>query len=427
MDNGIQVETQAFPAHTVSVGAYINSGSAFENAEHNGVAHFLEHMCFKGTNSRTKHQLELEIESMGGSLDAYTSREQTAFFSRVFKSDVSKAVSILSDVLQNSVFDGKAIERERSTILREKEEVEMRKEEVIFDHLHSVAFQTSPLGRTILGTNENIGSINRDNLIDYMNHHITSDRMVIAATGAVEHDELVAAVAKSFTKVPKGEGKFLERRIVDSFTGSMVTVHDNHSDEVLTAVSFEGASWSDPDYLPLCLIQAIIGQYDQHLGTGKNNASRLCELIATENLATRLSTFNTSYNTTGIVGSLVSSNIHTIEDALAAVVGEYVRISTSVTEGEVKRAKSRIAASSFNFLDGTVSATDNLGRSILSFGRYVSPAELITRLNAITVTDVKRAAKKFFVDKSPAVAAVGNCQGFPDYNQIKGWTYWNRL
>ena len=142
---------QTAHGETATVGVWIDAGSRYETARNNGAAHFLEHMAFKGTKSMSQKQLEVEIENMGGHLNAYTSREQTVYYAKVFKNDVPKAMEILSDILQNSLLDEKAIEWERSVILREMVEVNKQYEEVILDHLHDTAFMNTGLGRTILG------------------------------------------------------------------------------------------------------------------------------------------------------------------------------------------------------------------------------------------------------------------------------------
>jgi processing peptidase subunit beta len=168
----MRVATEAIPyAETATVGVWINAGSRFETDANNGTAHFLEHLLFKGTKSRTTRDLEVEIENMGGSLNAYTGREQTCYFARVMKRDVGKAVNILSDILLHSKLDERAVERERDVILREMEEVNKQTSELVFDHLHATAFQFTPLGRTILGPERNIRSITRADLAEYMATH----------------------------------------------------------------------------------------------------------------------------------------------------------------------------------------------------------------------------------------------------------------
>lgn len=141
LSNGLTVATESSPhAQTATVGVWIDAGSRAETDRTNGTAHFLEHMAFKGTNRRTQHALELEVENLGAHLNAYTSREQTVYYAKSFRKDVPAAVDIISDILQNSKLENSAIERERDVILREQQEVDKQLEEVVFDHLHSVAF-----------------------------------------------------------------------------------------------------------------------------------------------------------------------------------------------------------------------------------------------------------------------------------------------
>jgi len=156
LDNGLRVATEDSGSPTATVGLWIDAGSRYENEKNNGVAHFLEHMAFKGTDKRSQTDLELEIENLGAHLNAYTSREQTVFYAKCLKGDVPKALEILADIIQNSKLGEGEIERERGVILREMQEVETNLQEVVFDHLHSVAYQGTPLGRTILGPTENI-------------------------------------------------------------------------------------------------------------------------------------------------------------------------------------------------------------------------------------------------------------------------------
>lgn len=142
LSNGLTVATEAHPhAQTATVGVWIDAGSRAETDATNGTAHFLEHMAFKGTNRRSQRDLELEVENLGAHLNAYTSREQTVYYAKSFRQDVDKSVDIISDILQNSKLETQAIERERDVILREQQEVDKQLEEVVFDHLHAVAFQ----------------------------------------------------------------------------------------------------------------------------------------------------------------------------------------------------------------------------------------------------------------------------------------------
>merc|ERR1712093_714145 len=212
----------------------------------NGTAHFLEHLAFKGTSNRTQQQLELEIENMGGHLNAYTSRENTVYYAKAFNADVPATVNILSDILQNSKLETSAINRERDVILRESEEVDKQLEEVVFDHLHATAFQGQPLGRTILGPKDNILSIQRDDLVNYIKTNYTADRMVLVGTGGVEHQKLVDLANQHFGQLPTsaqpiklGEAASSNKARPD-FVGAEVRVRDDTMPTCNIAIAVEG-------------------------------------------------------------------------------------------------------------------------------------------------------------------------------------------
>ena len=189
--SGLRVASETIlGSNTATVGVWIDAGSRYETRHNNGAAHFLEHMAFKGTSKRTQYQLEIEIENMGGHLNAYTSREQTVYFAKVFEKDVPRAMDILADILLHSRLDPRAISRERDVILREMKEVNKQNEELVLDHLHGTAFQGSGLGRTILGPESNIRTLTRDDLHEYIQTHYLAPQMVIAGAGAVDHGEL---------------------------------------------------------------------------------------------------------------------------------------------------------------------------------------------------------------------------------------------
>ena len=257
------------------MGVWIDAGSRYETEKNNGAAHFLEHMAFKGTQKRTQRQLEVEIENMGGHLNAYTSREQTVYFAKVFKKDVPRAMEILADILQNSKLDNAAIETERGVILREMEEVNKNYEEQLLDHLHDTAFMGTSLGRTILGTEENIRTLTRDDLANYIDTHYTTNRFVIAGAGAVDHNQLVDFTQKHFGSLPttpKNSSPIVMEPAI--FTGSDKRIRFDSMKEAHVALAFQGASWTSPMAFPLMLMQTILGSYDRANPAGRNIASK---------------------------------------------------------------------------------------------------------------------------------------------------------
>ncbi|PBK97957.1 hypothetical protein ARMGADRAFT_988008 [Armillaria gallica] len=424
LSNGLTVATESQPhAQTATVGVWIDAGSRAETDKTNGTAHFLEHMAFKGTGRRTQHSLEVEVENIGAHLNAYTSREQTVYYAKSFSKDVPVAMDIISDILQNSKLENSAIERERGVILREQEEVDKQLEEVVFDHLHSVAFQGQSLGRTILGPKGNILSINRDDLSSYIKTNYTADRMVLVGTGGIEHEALVKLAEKHFASLPVSSNPIPLGRLSHpkpTFVGSEVRVRDDTIPTANIAIAVEGVGWSSPDYFPMMVMQSIFGNWDRSLGASNLLSSRLSHLLSSNNLANSFLSFSTSYSDTGLWGIyLVSENLMNLDDLLHNTLKEWTRMSISPEEVEVERAKSQLKAGLLLSLDGTTAVAEDIGRQLVTSGRRMSPQQIENAVDGVSVADIKRVAQKYLWDKDFALAALGSIEGLFDYNRIR--------
>ncbi|ORY77027.1 mitochondrial-processing peptidase subunit beta [Protomyces lactucae-debilis] len=431
LPNGFTIATEHTPsAQTATVGVWIDAGSRAETEKSNGSAHFLEHLAFKGTGKRSQKDLELEIENMGAHLNAYTSREQTVYYAKSFKADAANTVDVLADILQNSKLEAAAIERERDVILREQEEVDKQTEEVVFDHLHASAFQGHPLGRTILGPKENIESIGKQDLSDYIKTNYTADRMVLVGAGGVPHQELVKLAEQHFGKIPSSGTSHAigsPRGEKPQFIGSEVRLRDDTMQTANIAIAVEGCAWNDPDYWPMLVCQAIIGNYDRALGSAPHLGSKLSTIVHANKLANSFMSFSTSYSDTGLWGIyLVSENVEQLDDLVHFTLKEWSRLSIAVTEAEVERAKAQLKASLLLGLDGTTQVAEDIGRQIATTGRRMSPFECDQHLAKITAADVKAVAKAKIWDAEIAVSAVGRIEGLLDYNRIRADMSLNR-
>jgi processing peptidase subunit beta len=232
-------------------------------------------------------------------------RENTVYYAKSFNNDVPATVDILSDILQNSKLDPQAIERERDVILREQEEVDKQMEEVVFDHLHATAFQGQPLGRTILGPKENIESIQRTDLQNYIKTNYTADRMVLVGAGGVPHQQLVDLAEKYFSSLPAEAPNYsaksvaVEQKQKPEFIGSEIRMRDDTTRSANIAIAVEGVSWSDDDYFTALVTQAIVGNWDRAMGYSPYLGSKLSSFVSQNNLATSFMSFSTSYSDTG--------------------------------------------------------------------------------------------------------------------------------
>lgn len=424
LPNGLTVATESHPhSQTATVGVWIDAGSRAETDKTSGTAHFLEHMAFKGTGRRTQHTLELEVENIGAHLNAYTSREQTVYYAKAFRNDVPTAVDIISDILQNSKLDTSAIERERDVILREQQEVDKQLEEVVFDHLHAVAYQHQPLGRTILGPKENILSIKRDDLASYIKTNYTADRMVLVGAGGVDHSTLVKLAEKHFSSLPTSPSPIPLGRLAHpktDFVGSEVRIRNDESPTANIAIAVEGVGWSSPDYFPMQVMQSIFGNYDRSLGASPLLSSRLSHIVSSNNLANSFMSFSTSYADTGLWGIyVVSENLMNLDDLTHFTLKEWTRMSIAPTEIEVERAKNQLKAALLLGLDGTTAVAEDIGRQLVTSGKRMSPVEIEKTIDAVTVDDIKRVAQKYLWDKDIAIAAMGSIDGLLDYNRIR--------
>lgn len=414
-------------SETATVGVWIDAGSRYETAGNNGAAHFLEHMAFKGTQKRTQQMLEVEIENMGGHLNAYTSREQTVYFAKVFKKDVSQAVEILSDILLKSKLDPAAITRERDVILREMAEVNKQQEELVLDHLHATAFQGTGLGRTILGPEENIRSLSQDDLKNYIETHYTAPRMVIAGAGAIDHAEFCQIAGEHFGDLPTAPKDGLEVGMDPAvFTGSDIRIRFDSDNTAHVALAFEGASWTSEYAFPLMLLQTMLGSYDRASGLGKNVASKMCQEVAEHELAHSISTFNTCYKDTGLFGIYAIAPDNKLDDLMWYVMGNLVRMVHNPSAEEIERAKVQLKATMLMGLDGHSNVAEDIGRQLLTYGRRMTAAEIFSRIDAISEADIKATAAQIINDKDHALAAVGGIHELPDYNWIRRHSYYLR-
>lgn len=427
LPNGLTVASESMPGtRSATVGVWINAGSRADNPASSGTAHFLEHLAFKGTNKRTQLNLELEVENIGSQINAYTSRENTVYYTKCLSKDIKQNIDILSDLLTKSRLEEKAIENERHVILQESDEVDKMYDEVVFDHLHSVAFKNQDLGRTILGPRELIKTINRNDLVNYITSNYKGDRMALIGVGNIDHEDLVKKAHEYFGHIKKSEVPFNQSGgDLPIFHGDEIRIQDDSLPTTHVALAVEGVSWSAPDFFTASVANGIIGTWDRSIGIGSNSPSPLAVTAATGGprnspIANSYMAYTTSYADTGLMGIYFTTesdaNLKILVDA---VMKEWGRLKTgNITDDEVERSKAQLKASLVLALDDSTAIAEDIGRQLVNTGYRLSPELVFERVEAITKQDVVDWANYRLKNKPIALAAVGNVKTLPSLEEL---------
>ncbi len=404
--NGLRVVSHRMPAvETVSIGVWAHAGARDERAEVNGIAHMLEHMAFKGTRRRSARAIAEEIEAVGGHLNAYTSREFTAYYATVLKGDETLALDILSDILQHSVFDERELDRERAVILQEIGQANDTPDDVIFDLFQEIAFPDQPVGRPVLGTTELVRAMPRDALTRYMGEHYIAGRMVVAAAGNLDHDQLVAEVEKSFSDIATSADTAQEPA---RYAGGEVR-QDRDLEQVHLALGFEGVSFSDPDYFALSVMSTMLGG---------GMSSRLFQEVREElGLVYSIYSFTSSYLDGGLFGVYAGTGEGEAETVLPAICDILGGLAGTVSDDELKRAKAQIKAGILMSLESTASRCEQLARQILVFGRPLPPEEVSSRIDAVGRDAIDATARRI-LGRTPTFAALGPIARVQSFDEI---------
>ncbi|CEF64899.1 Cytochrome b-c1 complex subunit 1, mitochondrial [Strongyloides ratti] len=418
LTSGFRIASEDSKLPTATVGVWVNAGSRFENDKNNGVAHFSEHMAFKGTNKRNQTELELEVENNGILLNAYTSREQTVYYAKCPSTHIEQAIEILSDILLNSTYRQNEIEIERDVIMREYFEIENTVKEVLFDRLHEQAYKNTPLARTILGPRENIKSISKNDLIRYVHDYYQGPRMVLAAAGGVNHDQLVEWAEKYFAQV----NRFNPKKVVYEpgiFKECHLVIKDERMPIVHGAFCVEGVSWTNPDNLALMIIHMLIGTFNCTQASGINAPSRLASRLTPRNTVENFMAFSTNYVDTGLTGVYFEMGKEDGKMLCDAIIDEWRSLTVFDDENALENTKIALLANTAMTLDGTTPICEDIGRQILCYGRRIPLPEIEARINAVTVETIRKVARKYFFGKPYAFTIIGPSNNWPSKNYIK--------
>ena len=394
--NGVTVVTEHMPGlQSASLGVWVKAGGRHERAEQNGIAHFLEHMAFKGTKTRSALEIAEAIEDVGGYINAYTSREMTAFYARVLAEDTSMAFDVLSDIVLNPVFDPKEIEVERHVILQEIGQALDTPDDIIFDWLQETAFPDQPLGRPILGPASRVERFGAADLQGFVRERYQPSNLVVAAAGAVDHDALVQAAEARFGHLGAGAGV---ETAPAAFKGGECRV-EKGLEQAHVALAFAAPDYrSDAVYAAQIFAMGLGGGMSSRLFQEAREKRGLCYTIFAQTGA---------YADAGLLTVYAGTSGEEVSDLLGLTVDEMARAADDMSEAEVNRARAQLKAGMLMGLESPASRAERLARMIAIWDRVPTIEETVAKLDAVDVAAVRGYGEGLIGSRAAALALYG--------------------
>ncbi len=391
---------------SASLGIWVKAGSRSESLAEHGISHVLEHMAFKGTSSRNALQIAEAIENVGGDLNAATSVEHTGYFARVLKEDVPLAADILSDILQNSLFEQTELDREQQVIVQEIGAARDNPDDHVFDLFQEAAFPDQPIGRTILGTVDSVKSFSPGTIRDYMERNYVGDQMVVCAAGNVDHDELVRIATDRFGDLKPHGAPVPEKA---QYVGGENRVLSDH-EQAHIVLGFEGRAYNSDGFYAAQILASILG--------GGMSSRLFQEVREKRGLCYSVYSFHWAFADSGIFGVAASTGEEEVTDLIPVVVDELLKATETITEDEVLRVRNQIRAGLLMSLESPSSRAGQLARQQILWGRPIPLQETVERINRITADRVKQIARQVLDKSSFSLAGVGPVARLPDYDAI---------
>ncbi|HEX4186002.1 MAG TPA: pitrilysin family protein [Stellaceae bacterium] len=405
--NGLRVATDRIDTvDTVSLGIWVDVGTRHEQADINGVAHFLEHMAFKGTDRRSALGIAEEIEAVGGHLNAYTSRESTAYYAKMLKEDVPLALDILSDILQNSTFKPEEIERERAVILQEIGQANDTPDDIVFDHFQECAYPDQSMGRPVLGRPEIIRQLEREAIIAYLRDHYGAQRMVLAAAGHLDHDRIAGLADKLLGGLPAERSATTEPAC---YAGGDRR-EERDLEQLHLVLGFPGVVLGDPDYYAASVLSTAFG--------GGMSSRLFQEIREKRGLVYTIHSFVHGYRDGGLFGIYAGTGEVEAAELVPALCAEAARLDDGLNPVELNRAKTQMKAGLLMSLESTSARCEQLAQHLLIHGTPFDPLEIVGRIEAVDDAAIRRVVARWR-SAQPTLAALGPLSRLEEFDRIK--------
>ncbi len=403
LPNGMIILTEAMPhLRSVAMGAWIGAGSRHEAPEVNGISHFVEHMVFKGTTSRTAQHIAREVDAIGGNLDAFTGKETVCFNMKVLDEHTPKALDVLSDLVLHPTFAEEEIARERGVILEEIKMDEDNPDYLVHEIFTQSFWQGHALGKPILGTVKTVGSFERETLLDFYGSRFHGGNIVFSAAGHIDHDRFVNMVTERFAALPAGEPLTVE---APPKTAAKIILRSKKSlEQVQLCLGVPSHPLADESRYASLLLNTILGG---------GMSSRLFQTVREEHgLAYSIYSDLTPYRDTGSLCVYAGTSADKAVELIRLVMQEFRRIKENpVDADELRRAKDQLKGNLLLSLESSGSRMSSLARQQMYFDHFFGPQEILERVEEVTVDDLQTMAQSLFHPERIALTMLGRLDG----------------
>jgi predicted Zn-dependent peptidase len=398
LDNGLTIITEQMNhVRSASVGIWVRSGSRHERADFNGISHFIEHTLFKGTRNRTAREIAIESDAIGGNVDAFTSREVASYYVKVLDEHLPRAFDLLADLVTSPLFSNEELDRERNVVIEEINMVEDTPDDLVHEVFIANFWPDHPLGRSILGTAETLSTFDHDLVAQHFFDVYAPGNLVVAGAGSISHKSFVDMVAGYLSDLPRRE------------VNLAASPPSASSRRVVLNKELEQAHLLLGTRCPSIVSEDRYSVHALNVMLGGGMSSRLFQTIREERgLAYAVFSGVNSYTDAGYLSVYAATSPEQITEVIKLALEEFGKLKNEeVTAAELQRAKDQLKVSIMLGLESTSSRMSNLARQEIFFGKQSTLDEILQRIDAVTVEDVKRVAGDIFHDEGFAVTALG--------------------
>jgi predicted Zn-dependent peptidase len=407
LPNGLTVVTDRMPhLRTASLGIWVGAGSRNEQPHEHGIAHLFEHMAFKGTRRRTARQIAEEIESVGGDLNASTSIENTGYYARVLGADVPLALDVLTDILTDSTFDPDELAREQGVILQEIGAANDTPDDLVFDLFQARAFPDQSIGRPILGTPQSVRSFTSDGLRTYLARNYRGPRMIVSAAGDVDHAAIVGEISRRLGSIPPSPPPPPPPA---RYAGGL-ELGARALEQAHIVLGLQGCSYLRPEYFAVQVFTSVLG--------GGSSSRLFQELREKRGLCYTIYSYHQPFSDAGIFAIYAGTDPGDAKELVAVSIDVLSDAAETANEAEIARAKALMKVGLLGMLESSSARADQIARQILAFGRPIPLDELVAKIDAVTVADVRAAGRMLIASGRPTFAGLGPSSGLESAARI---------